>query len=88
MEDYKPNSFKSKETGSTGSEKRQLEKVVTGNVKTVKKGKLSNVFAEGDIKKIVETIIVDVVKSKTCITHSIKISDTWNIFQITLTLVV
>lgn len=65
MEDYKPNSNKYKEELlQNSSEKRKVEKVVTGVVKTKKKGeiqKLANIFISEDISKVKEYIFMDVL---------------------------
>lgn len=65
MEDYKPNSNKYKEELiQNSSEKRKVERVVTGVVKTKKKGemqKLANIFISEDISKVKEYIFMDVL---------------------------
>lgn len=63
--DYKPNSFKSKEERNETSEPvKKVEKVITGNVKTKKKGemqKLANVFISEDISNVKSYVFMDVL---------------------------
>lgn len=68
MNDYTPNShrFKEEQTQSTTTpaEKKKVEKVVTGTVKTKKKSgahKLAEIFISEDITNVKEYIIMDVV---------------------------
>lgn len=64
-EDYKPNSHKFREDQTTApNEKKQIEKVVRGSVKTrPKKGvrKLADVFVSEDISNVKSHIMMDVV---------------------------
>ena len=64
-EDYKPNSHKFREDQTTApNEKKQIEKVVRGSVKTrPKKGvrKLADVFISEDISNVKSHIMMDVV---------------------------
>lgn len=62
MEDYKPNSHKSKELAHV--ENKKIEKVVTGQVTTKKKSgfkKLADVFIEDDIQNVKSYILMDVI---------------------------
>lgn len=61
MVDYKPNSHKSKEESS---ERKKLDKVVTGTVKTKKKGeikKFTDLFVTEDISNVKNYILMDVL---------------------------
>lgn len=63
MTDYKPNSYKSKEE-SSNDEKKKIEKVVTGEVKTKKKSeikKVADIFISEDIKNVKSYILMDVL---------------------------
>lgn len=64
MEDYKPNSFKSKEPQRTVEEPRKVEKVVTGPVKVKKKtgiGKFFSSFFADDMAKVKDYVVNDVL---------------------------
>lgn len=64
MEDYKPNSHKSKEEPRTAPEKKKVEKVVKGVVKTRKKNeirKLADIFISEDISNVKSYIFMDVL---------------------------
>lgn len=65
MENYKPNSYKSREAQKDAlAEKPKVEKIVTGGVKTKKKSELSkvkDVFIAEDIDTIKNYIIMDVL---------------------------
>lgn len=63
MEDYKPNSHRSKEDKSNSVEKKEISKVVTGKV--VKKKnvgrKLTDMFISEDVNNIKSYVIMDVL---------------------------
>ena len=63
MEDYKPNSHRSKEDQSNSVEKKEISKVVTGKV--VKKKnvgrKLTDMFISEDVNNIKSYVIMDVL---------------------------
>ena len=65
MVDYKPNSHRSKENQKdTSADRKKLEKVVTGTVKTKKKGeirKFTDVFVSEDISNVKNYIFMDVL---------------------------
>ena len=65
MEDYKPNSHRFKEEQSTKPEERKkLEKVVTGKVRTKKKSetsKLAEIFIADDAANVKDYILMDVL---------------------------
>ena len=65
MVDYKPNSHRSKENQKdTPADRKKLEKVVTGTVKTKKKGeirKFTDVFVSEDISNVKNYIFMDVL---------------------------
>ena len=65
MVDYKPNSHRSKENQKDASaDRKKLEKVVTGTVKTKKKGeirKFTDVFVSEDISNVKNYIFMDVL---------------------------
>lgn len=65
MEDYKPNSHRSKvEQQSTDNSERKLEKVVKGTVKTKKKNelrKLTDVFISEDASNVKSYVLMDVI---------------------------
>lgn len=65
MEDYKPNSHRFKEEQSTKPEERKkLEKVVTGKVRTKKKSetsKLAEIFIAEDAANVKNYILMDVL---------------------------
>lgn len=66
MYDYKPNSNKSKEEHAelTTTEKKKVEKVVTGQVKTRKKSeirKMADVFISEDAQNVKSYILMDVL---------------------------
>lgn len=61
--DYKPNSHRSKEEPSV-EEKKKIEKVVTGTVKTKKKneiGKFASIFISEDAKNVKSYVFMDVL---------------------------
>lgn len=63
MEEYKSNSFKAKEKEKAVQEK-QIEKVVTGTVRTKKKSearKLADIFISEDIANVKSYILMDVL---------------------------
>lgn len=63
MESYKPNSFKYKEE-QKAAEKEKLQKVTTGQVKTVKQNglkKFVNNFVNDDVPKVKDYVIKDVL---------------------------
>ena len=63
--DYKANSRKSKEDmRANSSERRKVEKVVSGNVRTRKKGEINrfkDVFIAEDISNVKSYIVMDVL---------------------------
>ena len=64
MSDYKPNSHKYKDNQANGVEKKKVEKVVTGNVKTRKKSEISkfaDVFISEDAANVKSYILTDVL---------------------------
>ena len=64
MENYKPNSHKSKEENKTlPDEREKLEKVIKGTVKTKKNEmrKLRDVFISEDVKSVKSYILMDVL---------------------------
>lgn len=66
MDDYKPNSYKHKETlkGKPSIDEKKVEKIVTGVVKTKKKTgvqKLTDVFISEDTTKVKSFILMDVL---------------------------
>lgn len=64
MTEYKPNSHKSKEEQQVMEERKKLEKIVTGNVKTRKKTgvrKFADVFISEDIANVKSYILMDVL---------------------------
>lgn len=64
MSDYKPNSHKYKENKENAIEKKKVEKVITGNVKTRKKSeisKLADVFISEDASNVKSYILSDVI---------------------------
>lgn len=66
MDDYKPNSHKSKEVLKVNppEERKKLDKVVTGVVKTKKKSeikKFTDVFISEDIKNVKSYLLTDVL---------------------------
>lgn len=63
MEDYKPNSYKSKEAPKQTSEKR-LQKVVSGTTRTKKKSsthKLADIFIAKDVSDVKSYVVMDVI---------------------------
>lgn len=61
---YEPNSHKSKEERKEAEKPKQLEKVVTGSVKTKKKNemhKIADVFISEDVANVKEYILMDVL---------------------------
>lgn len=64
MEDYRPNSHKSKEVTQVPAERKKLDKVVSGDVKVKKKSgvhKLTDVFISEDVSNVKSYIIMDVL---------------------------
>lgn len=64
MSEYKPNSHKYKDSQSTSVEKKKVEKVVTGKVKTRKKSEISkfaDVFISEDASNVKSYILADVL---------------------------
>lgn len=64
METFKPNSHKSKEEQKAGTERKKLEKVVTGDVVVKKKSgmrKLTDVFISEDASNVKSYIVSDVL---------------------------
>lgn len=64
MEDYKPNSHRSKEGSTNKPPEKKIEKVVSGTVKTRKKSglsKLSEVFISEDVSNVKSYILLDVL---------------------------
>ena len=65
MYEYKPNSHKYKEEQDNEPvEKKKIDKVVTGTVKTKKKSglaKLSDIFIKEDVNSIGEYIVKDII---------------------------
>lgn len=63
--DYKPNSHKSKkELSETTDERKRVEKIVTGEVKTKKKSevaKIADVFISEDVHNVKNYILMDVL---------------------------
>lgn len=61
MEDYKPNSHKFKAEQESMSERKKVEKVITGTVKTKKNDvrKLTNIFISEDFKNVKSYLIMD-----------------------------
>lgn len=64
MEEYKPNSHKSKEANDKNTPDKKVEKVVTGSVTTKKKNnvsKFADVFISEDIQNVKSYILLDVL---------------------------
>lgn len=64
MEDYKPNSHKYREEQKSGGERKKLDKVVTGTVKTRKKSELkkfADIFISEDIQNVKNFVLMDVL---------------------------
>ena len=64
MEEYKPNSHKSKEQPTEPTQERKLEKVISGNARTKKKGgiqKFTDVFVSEDAHNVKSYILMDVL---------------------------
>ena len=64
MENYKPNSHKSKEKQSEAVPEKKLEKVVQGKVKTKKKSearKFADVFISEDVANVKSYVLMDVL---------------------------
>lgn len=64
MEEYRPNSFKSKESPSDPITEKRVEKVVTGGVKTRKKSdiqKFADVFISEDVHNVKSYILMGVL---------------------------
>ena len=64
MEEYKPNSHKSKEEQQTAPPEKKVEKVVSGSVKSRKKSeiqKFADVFIQEDAQKVKSYILMDVL---------------------------
>lgn len=66
MDDYKPNShrFKEGQTSNSTEEKKKVEKVVTGVVKTKKKSEISkftDIFISEDVRNVKSYVLMDVL---------------------------
>lgn len=64
MEDYKPNSHKSKEERRETLSEKKVEKIVSGSVKSKKKNgihKIASVFVQEDVENVKTYIFEDVV---------------------------
>lgn len=64
MEEYKPNSHKSKEEQQAAPPEKKVEKVVSGSVKSRKKSeiqKFADVFIQEDAQKVKSYILMDVL---------------------------
>ena len=63
MEDYKPNSHRSKEENSSVGEKKDIKKVTTGKVITRKNNvrKFTDVFVSEDVKNVKDYVLMDVL---------------------------
>ena len=64
MEEYKPNSHKSKEEQQAARPEKKVEKVVSGSVKSRKKSeiqKFADVFIQEDAQKVKSYILMDVL---------------------------
>lgn len=65
MEEYKPNSHKSKEEEQAKSNEsipeKSVEKVISGTAKTKKKSKLKEVFVSEDVESVKSYILMDVL---------------------------
>ena len=70
MEEYKPNSHKSKEEQQTAPPEKKVEKVVSGSVKSRKKSeiqKFANVFVQGML-----LLIPDVRNLRMCLSRRMR----------------
>lgn len=64
MEEYKPNSHKSKEERKELIPEKRVEKVISGTVKSKKKSemqKFANVFISEDVKNVKSYVVMDVL---------------------------
>lgn len=61
MQDYKPNSHRFKEEVKSNEERKKVEKVVKGTVKTRKKSKLADAFVSEDASNVKSYVVMDVV---------------------------
>ncbi|MDO5540805.1 MAG: hypothetical protein Q4F83_12185 [Eubacteriales bacterium] len=64
MEDYKPNSHKSKEERETSLPEKKVEKIVSGSVKSKKKNgiqKITDVFIPEDVENVKTYVFEDVI---------------------------
>ena len=64
MEEYKPNSHKYKEDQKEASERKKLDKVITGNAKVRKKSeirKFTDLFVSEDIHSVKSYVVRDVI---------------------------
>lgn len=63
MEDYKPNSHRSKEENGSVVEKKEIKKVTTGKVITRKNNvrKFTDVFVSEDVKNVKDYVFMDVL---------------------------
>lgn len=61
MQDYKPNSHRFKEEVKSNEERKKVEKVVTGAVKTRKKSKIADAFVSEDASNVKSYVVMDVV---------------------------
>lgn len=64
MEEFKPNSHRSKEEQKNAAERKPVEKAVKGNVKVKKKGemhKFADIFISEDIANVKSYILMDVL---------------------------
>lgn len=64
MDDYKPNSHRSKEAVNNANERKKLEKVVSGKAKVKKKSemrKIKDVFISEDASNIKSYVLMDVL---------------------------
>lgn len=61
MEDYKPNSHRSKAEAKAAPAKKKVEKVVSGRVKKKKKNTLADVFISEDAANVKSYVFMDVL---------------------------
>lgn len=64
MEDYKPNSHKSKEELTSNTPEKKIEKIISGTAKSKKKSdirKLTDVFISEDVDSVKSYILMDVL---------------------------
>lgn len=64
MDEYEPNSYKSKEEQKTNVEKKKFEKVIVGSAKSKKKGeiqKFADVFISEDVHNVKTYIFLEVI---------------------------